>query len=462
MRRALVCLILVMFNFCGNAKTRDANDESDEPVIGQLCPDFQFDKSDFFNKGSFALHELRGKWIVLDFWSRFCSACIGNFPHVSEMQQKFGTKLQFLMVTFDDSAHYNRMIFSKYHEEERLQMPCVFNGTSDTSDLFKQCKVGALPFVIIVDPAGIVRAITVTFDETQIQDLLDGKSPSFASAVYSDKRQIANQVKYSTRLPYLVNGNGGPDESFFYRSLLSKWRLGLSRDYVLDFSKGRLEIMGQGITMLYREAYIGFLSNALWEESNTEQYGKVWPDPILEVKDTSVFKEDYFLNKNVFCYSLIVPPSKTGKDKMLQIMQSDLDRYFGYSAVYETRKMPYWKLVVTDSVLVSKLRTKTSDGKTIGYPPVPYLEFEWRNVSMKEFIDFLSRYSGIFTTYSPLIDETNLKDNIDILIKSPSGHLASLNEVLKKNGLEIVKGMKEMKVLVIRDSNDVAGGKSSN
>lgn len=462
MRKALIGFVLFMFCFWGNANAGRASNETDEPVVGQPCPNFQFDKSDFFSKNSFSLHELRGKWIVLDFWSRFCSGCIGNFPHVSEMQQKFRTKLQFLMVTFDDSAHYNRMIFSKYHEKEKLEMPCVFSSTTDTTGLFSQCKVGALPFVIIVDPAGIVRAITVTVNETQIQDLLDGKSPPFESASYSDKRKATDRIKYSTRIPYLIDGNGGPDAGFVYRSLLSKWRLGLSKDYVLDFSRGRLEIMGHGLTMLYREAYIGFISNATWEESKTDLYGKVWPEPILEVNDTSVFKEDYFLNKNVFCYSLIIPPLKAGKDKMLQIMRNDLKEYFGYSAAFETRKMPYWKLVVTDSILANKLRTKASDTKTTYSMPIPYLEFEWKNVSMKEFIDFLSRCSGIFTTYSPLLDETNIKDNIDILIKSPAGHLSSLNEVLKKNGLEIVRDMKEMKVLIIRDGNDVAVGDNNN
>jgi thiol-disulfide isomerase/thioredoxin len=423
-----------------------------QPVIGQRCPDVLLTKMEFYKKAEVSLHELEGKWVVLDFWDRVCSSCIGSFPLISELQQRFGDAVQFVMVACDDPGHNNRSVYTAYHDRFGLAMPSAFCGSTVTDGLFKQFNVGATPHIVVVDPSGIVKAVTFRVTVKQMKALIEGGSPSFERAFYADQKKN-EAFPYNRKMPFLIYGNGGIDSNFEFRSLLSKWDK-RSVAYQINFSGRRLEALGLGLPDLYRMAYMG---NIVVEEINRDTAGasRIWPEPVIESTDSLLFIANYADEMNVFDYSLVVPSKRANKDFMLHIMQSDLKHYFGYEASFETQSMPYFKLVVIDTALADKLRTKGGDGKLVNV--LIYRRFTGRNVSMLKFKDIIGYMAGLDARPESLVDETGITYNIDVDMDCLKGDFAGVNEWLKKIGLQLVRGMRAMKVLVVGDGKESPG-----
>jgi thiol-disulfide isomerase/thioredoxin len=461
MFRIFVAVILFSLSM-ENASAQGSSALQGELAVGKPCPDVFFQKTLFYDRSSFHLSELKGKWIVLDLWSKSCGGCIASLPHVNEIQKALGDSVRILMVTFDDSAHNNEKVFTAFHKNIPLQLPCIFSGTSDRSSdgIFRQFRVGAISFVVVVDPNGIVKAITHDFTKRQLSELMKGGSPLFSRATIDGVDRNEGLTKYDVGKPFLVNANGGSDDQFSYRSLISKWSPTMTRDYVLNFSpEGRFEVIGYRLEDLYRMAYLGGL---FFRYVKFDPRNLVWPDPVLEVSDTSLFREDWVTGENFFCYSLIVPPFKADTAKMREIMRCDLRNYFGYEAVMETRKMPCWNLVIRDFSLAKRVITKGGERKRI-HSIVPWVEYELGNMTMAEFREFLVFFTNLEKGPVPLVDETGILENIDIHLDGLKGNIDFINASLKKHGLEMVKGEREMQCVIIRNPKPgLAGGSVAN
>jgi hypothetical protein len=205
--------------------------------------------------------------------------------------------------------------------------------------------------------------------------------------------------------------------------------------------KGRFEVLGIPLYMLYRYAFIG--KSSLLDDDSL--YSSFYPMPILELKDSSLFQFDYFHDgKNLYCYSLIVPEIKASQDYLMGVMQNDLKNFFGYDVRVETRKMSYWRLVA-DAKWRSKLISKSDTSFVAG---IARIEFIIRNRPIKNIINFLA---ASFQNGPPFIDETGINENIDLTIHALVTDFDEIKASLNENGLDLVKGEKEMKVIVIRD-----------
>jgi hypothetical protein len=126
------------------------------------------------------------------------------------------------------------------------------------------------------------------------------------------------------------------------------------------------------------------------------------------------------------------------------VMQNDLKNFFGYDVRVETRKMSYWRLVA-DAKWRSKLISKSDTSFVAG---IARIEFIIRNRPIKNIINFLA---ASFQNGPPFIDETGINENIDLTIHALVTDFDEIKASLNENGLDLVKGEKEMKVIVIRD-----------
>src|SRR5215467_9379442 len=81
---------------------------TDQPrlrMIGSQAPDFTVKDSDH----SVALHDLRGKVVVLNFWTTWCEPCIVEMPSLARMQKQMQSKVTVLAVSTDlDLNAYHR------------------------------------------------------------------------------------------------------------------------------------------------------------------------------------------------------------------------------------------------------------------------------------------------------------------------------------------------------------------
>ncbi len=147
-----------------------------DPQVGQNCPEFTFHDVHYPEMEKVTLSDFEGKWLILDFWSKTCVICPRSFPKLSQLQEVFRDSIQFLLVGINNTR-FNADIEAFYDDlrlKHNLQLPVAYDSVAK-----KDFGVHTVPHVVIVDPARIIRAITLPseINEDVLRSLLAGKNP---------------------------------------------------------------------------------------------------------------------------------------------------------------------------------------------------------------------------------------------------------------------------------------------
>lgn len=451
MRTLLITLFYFTFFILAHAQDGHSNEF---PEMGRPCPDFILRYIKYYPLKQASLKDFKGKWLVLDFWSKGCGSCVVSFPHANAIQKEFGYKIQVMLVGRQDAESQIEPMYERYREKEHLVMPCDFDSV-----LPQQWCIWSVPHIIIVDDNGIVRGVTNMINRSQIAAFLRGEQPLLSATYHSQCNDFHDprddRIPFDPMKPYLVNGNGGSDSNFLFRSILTRWnpRSGQNEMGEIDFHavdstypKGYFQILGFPLEWLYRFAYFG---RRPWGIKDTAWYGKYAIKPIIETKDSGVFRYEYGPTyKNIFSYSLIIPKEQGSRERLQQIMQRDLKNYFGFDASVETRQLPCWKLVATDE---ARIKLRTAGGKPNSMKIIiPHAVFSYENVPVKQIIPVVA--GAACEEGAVIFDETGVVGNIDITLDCINRD--DMLQCLHDNGLSLVSIEKEMKVLVIRDPRE--------
>ncbi|MES2107955.1 MAG: TlpA disulfide reductase family protein [Bacteroidota bacterium] len=426
--------------------------------VGKPCPDFHFDNVTNWSKKQVSLSDFRGKWLILDFWWTGCHACIEAFPAHNREQKLFQNNVQFLLVGVpSDPPKAVEIMFKRLKKMLNLDLPCAFDST-----LFMKARnyefVHGMPIIIAIDPDGIVRgSLGHAIKDSDLKKMTLTARPTLRDAF---RTQYDDNLKFDPKKPLLVNGNGGNDSSFSYRSIISKWNRSLPTTWFPSAADdsinnpslgGDFKAFGHTLKELY------FFAFTEMEPGNPPNplssiYGKFWPNAILE-GTKPVMPDSIAMQK--YCYELTLPKDRGTRKGMLQQMQRDLESYFGYHARLETRRMPYWKLVVTNPNAVAKLKTKYPNGPINNSSPEmekPENHFQMyimKNLDMKLLVSFISATLLNNGNDGPLLDETGINSNIDIDFHFIPSDDESVRKALQKAGFDLLKGERDTQVLVL-------------
>ena len=128
---------------------------SGTPGVGSVAPDFTMNDTE---GKPFKLSQLKGKYVLVDFWASWCGPCRGENPNVVEAYNKFKNKnFTILGVSLDDN------------KEKWLQAIKADNLTwKHVSDLkgWENMTVGlygynGIPYNVLLDPDGKIIATTL-------------------------------------------------------------------------------------------------------------------------------------------------------------------------------------------------------------------------------------------------------------------------------------------------------------
>jgi thiol-disulfide isomerase/thioredoxin len=436
------------------------------------------------------------KIYVIDFAATWCTPCAAAIPVLSSIQDKYKDIIvvsNFVMEQNDEPLNTTNPTYVKnvenYVKRQGNQIRYAVAVDDPEGGLQKQwlkaAALNGIPQIFIVDGEGIINWIgTDAAQASKIVDSIKAKTYNLTAAVKKAKMALATPYDHEKLL--LIDGNGGDDTDFLFRSVLTRFngKIQIGRathvssfrynkpDSVFENRRDMFQIIGSPLINLYYIAYSDTLDNqvdcrnfyqvfndTIKEPFRRKSYGKYWYEPILEVTNKKPFEFSWRSPYHRYNYSLKVPKGAGSAEFLQQAVRRDLETYFGYDVVVETRLMLYWKLYTPNkSFAISKLKSKDQllPFKLIS-PGVGYLI---NNAEMRDMLWMLGSTYGYGTfdykklpksEQSAFIDETGITDKIDFFWDKNSS-FDQMRESLKAYGLELVKAYKPMKVIIIRDS----------
>jgi thiol-disulfide isomerase/thioredoxin len=104
----------------------------------------------------FKLDELKGKYVLLDFWATWCGPCRAEFPHLRDLYATFGGDERFVMVgvSIDDDVSAPKKMVA----EDMLPWSQVFIGNHPEGRIATDYDLSALPATFLIGPDGRVIA----------------------------------------------------------------------------------------------------------------------------------------------------------------------------------------------------------------------------------------------------------------------------------------------------------------
>lgn len=94
-----------------------------------------------------SLNDLRGKYILLDFWASWCAPCMSEMPKIKSLREKYSKdKLEIISVTLDKT--YTN--FSTALKKINADWTQIYQG----SDLVTRYAVGPIPQVFLINDKG--------------------------------------------------------------------------------------------------------------------------------------------------------------------------------------------------------------------------------------------------------------------------------------------------------------------
>jgi len=131
-----------------------------KPVsVGQKAPDFQLPTPD----GKMVkLSDMKGKYVLLDFWASWCAPCRAENPNVVKRYNEFKDKgFSIISVSLDD----NKQAWEKAIKDDKLAWTHVSELKKWDGKVTETYKVDGIPASFLLDPDGKIVAKNLRGDD---------------------------------------------------------------------------------------------------------------------------------------------------------------------------------------------------------------------------------------------------------------------------------------------------------
>ncbi|HUC82977.1 MAG TPA: TlpA disulfide reductase family protein [Flavisolibacter sp.] len=404
--------------------------------VGDKLPEVVLKNVVHYASTDLSTKDLRGKYVILEFWSSHCVVCIKGFPKLVELQQMFKDKLQIVAVS-PNAKEQVQKILEKVKVAKNI-IPFV----SEDSLLRKLIPKNYVPWVVWVDSGGIIRHQTdgEWLTKDNIAAFVSGNAPQIVQNEYIPHPKKA--------IPLIAEADGKWLDKIDYYSYLAHCIKGKSIHHwdISDSVKGRRITRNcLSVADLLKEAFSeGNRNRFAYKNQLKLQLQNSYPFVNPAERDTA------WNNKYSFSYEIAVPPNRS--DQVYKMMQEDLQRMFNLRAEVRVEKITC--LVLTRKDSTDRLRTKGGRADHNLFVEQPVKTRFLRNVSFEEFVAKLRQVYHPFAIITPFINATGYTGKVDIEISenllNPVNRQA-LKTRLHELGLDLVEQLWETEVLIITD-----------
>lgn len=393
--------------------------------VGDAVPDLEIGNIINYKTKTARISDFKGKLLILDFWTTWCSSCISSLSKLDTLQQQFRNQLVVLPVAYQKAEIIKPILLKK-----AAGLPSV---TQD-SILGKLFPHNSVPHQVwIMD--GVVHSITGAYSATtaNIAAVLGKQNVDLISKV--------DRVDFDPRRPLMYNGNGGAIKKFQYQSLITGYNEGLGAHAV--FSSSLVQFTNTSAENLFQHAL-----------GNRYPWVRYRNRILIDVHDSLKNKislpiglngenlQRWFIN-NGFCYSLHLPGA--GRPKLQEMMYADLKRFFS-----ATMGLSVSVGKVRVKCLVLK-RRRRFDLESEGGASVYKIEGGTIRIVNHPFQAFSSAltYQLAKRSLPPLLDETGYTGKIDLELGVQDNQPA-LQKELRKIGLDLQEEVREIEMLLFQ------------
>ena len=134
-------------------------------AIGQLAPDISLPNPE---GEVVSLSSLRGNYVLVDFWAKWCKPCRMENPNVVKMYQKYNDQG---FEVFGVSLDRRREDWLQAIEEDELHWTQVSDLKYWKSEAARLYNINAIPFALLLDPDG--RIIGKNLRGRQLENKLE-------------------------------------------------------------------------------------------------------------------------------------------------------------------------------------------------------------------------------------------------------------------------------------------------
>lgn len=128
---------------------------ADHPLLGQPAPDVVLAEQD---GRALPLSNWRGRWVLVNFWASWCAPCMEELPLLVEAQRRYGAQgLQIVGPALDE-----REAVSAVSARLGITYPVMADfARADAAMQALGNTQGALPYSVLIDPAGRIQEIVL-------------------------------------------------------------------------------------------------------------------------------------------------------------------------------------------------------------------------------------------------------------------------------------------------------------
>ncbi|QQD15055.1 TlpA family protein disulfide reductase [Sphingobacterium sp. UDSM-2020] len=344
---SLLVLMVSMFSLSAQTPRKDSGADGLSHLMalkpGDKIPDAVWNQTlelNYFDgkKKTIKFSDLKGKLIILDFWSTGCAACIEGIPNMELIQDRFKGKVEIIMVNSKrnrDTPERIKNRFKKYREDFNYT-PRLATLLDDTvfTRLFEH---NTLPSQAILSGDGKFLATTggALTDRNLNRVLYENSNPF---------EHIGSYVNLSRDYNDVITDTVG----LSYSSSLSK-----KRPHYLPVGPGISHPNENSLMQMGNLSLQNFLSYLFMEELD----GFSWNDYVFDPQLGQNFKQKLFTtsSENTYWYQLY-KNAVISEDRAKKFARQDFMRYFEVGVQRKTDTAALYQ--ISFNTAINKIQTK--------------------------------------------------------------------------------------------------------
>lgn len=138
----------------------------EDTKLGKPAPEFVTENTQ--SGKTFNLSDLKGNYVLLDYWGTWCGPCMAEMPKIKEISTKYKDE-NFIVVGVNQGDPVNRWKSAI----EKNDFSWTHIRTTDENDLRIPFNVNSFPTKILIDPDGNIAYSSKNDDGIDLYELLD-------------------------------------------------------------------------------------------------------------------------------------------------------------------------------------------------------------------------------------------------------------------------------------------------